>query len=84
MTDDAWAVGAPSLPVIATHSPQPPSAVRVMVNALGWIGRAGGPWRVRPTNFTPWEAVAQQPPRSVDGGYFDAIGKNERSILRAG
>ena len=54
-------------------SPQRPSAGRVMVNALGWIGRAGAPWRVRSPDFPSWEAVSQQPPRRVDGGWFNPI-----------
>ena len=43
-TDDAEDVGAPSLPVIATQSPQRQDAVRVLVNPLGWIVRTGAPW----------------------------------------
>ena len=73
-TDDASAIAAPSLPVIATQSPQRPSAGRVMVNPLGGIGRAGAPRHLRPTDFPPREAVAQQPQRWVDGGWLGTIG----------
>ena len=70
IADVAWAVGAPSLPVIATQSLQPPSDGHMLFNALDGIGRPGTPGRLRPTDFPPWEAVAQQPQRWVDGGWF--------------
>ena len=67
----------------ATQSPQRPSAVRVLVNALGWIVRTGAPWRLRPTDFSPWEALSeQQAPRWVHGGWFDAISNEWRSRVR--
>ena len=80
-SDGAWALDAPSLPVIATQLPQRPDAVRMMRNALGWIGRAGAPLRVRPTDFPHWEALSQRAQRWGHGGCFDAIGTDWRSIL---
>ena len=74
ITDDAWAVGAPYLTVIATQSPQRHYDLRVMFNALRWFVRAGAPWRVLPTDFPPWEAVYQQTQRWVHAGCVDAIG----------
>ena len=63
ITDDAWAVGAPSLPVIAPQSLQRPSAVRVMVTAFGSIGRGGASWRLFSRDFPPVEAVSPQSQR---------------------
>ena len=72
--EEESAVGAPYLTVIATQAPQRQYDLRVMLNALGWIVRAGAPWRVLPTDFPPWEAVYQQTQRWVHAGCFDAIG----------
>ena len=74
ITDDAWAVVAPYLTVIATQSPQRQYDLRVMFNALRWIIRAGAPWRLLPNDFPPWEAVYQQTQRWLHGGCVEAIG----------
>ena len=73
ITEDAWAVGAPYLTVIASQAPQRQYDLRVMFNTLRWIVRAGAPWRVLPTDFPPWEAVYQQTQRWVHAGCVDAI-----------
>ncbi len=63
--------------------PQRHHVLRALFNALRWLGRAGAPWRLLPTNFPPWPAVYQQTQRWSKAGCFEAIVSDPRSILWA-
>ena len=53
-----------------------------MCNALCWIVRAGSPWRLLPTNFSPWAAVHQQTQRGIAAGVFEEMAHDLRALLR--
>jgi transposase len=59
-----------------THS------LREVFNAWRWIVRAGAPWRMRPNDLPPGEAVYHQPQRWLTAGVVEAIGHDVRTLLR--
>jgi transposase len=41
-------------------TPQRDHPLHEIFNGLGWIARAGAPWRMMPNGLPPWGAVSQQ------------------------
>jgi transposase len=56
--------------------------LRAVFNALRYIVRAGGAWRLLPTNCPPWWVVYQQAQRWLAAGTFEAMVHDLRGILR--
>jgi transposase len=82
VSDDEWSFAAPYLTLMTEQAPQRRHELRAMFNALRWIARAGGPWRLLPHEFPPWQAVYQQTRRWLQAGCFEAMVNDLRSILR--
>jgi transposase len=82
VTDDEWAFVSPYLTLMTEDAPQRIHNLREVFNGLGWLVRAGAPWRMMPNDLPPWEAVYQQTLRWLKAGVFAAIVHDLRMLLR--
>ena len=57
LTDDEWERVRPLLPPVAKRGRRPKVDMREMLNAVRYMARSGGGWRMLPTNFGPWQTV---------------------------
>ena len=64
------------------EAPQRVHPLRTIFNALRWLVRAGAPWRMKPNDLPPWEAVYQQTQRWLRAGVFEAMVRDLRMFLR--
>ena len=80
--DDEWAFVAPYLTLMRPDAPQRDYPLREVFNALRWIVRAGSPWRLLPTNFSPWPAVYQQTQRWIAARVFETLVDDLRETVR--
>ena len=82
VTDAEWALAAPSLTLMAEDAPQREYGLREVLNALRWLVKTGGQWRMMPHDFPPWAAVYQQARRWVAAGCFEALAHDLREAAR--
>lgn len=61
---------APYLTFMDLNTPKREHDFREVFNALRWLVRPGAPWRRRPNDLPPWEAVSQQSRRRLDAGFL--------------
>ena len=57
LTDEEWAIIKPFLPVAAKRGRHVETDLREVLNALGYMARTGGGWRMLPNDFPPWQTV---------------------------
>lgn len=57
LTDAEWERVRPFLPPVAKRGRKPTADMREMLNAIRYMARSGGGWRMLPTNFGPWQTV---------------------------
>ena len=57
VTDDEWEFAAPYLTLMTEDAPQRAYGLREVLNALRWLVKTGGQWRMMPHDFPPWAAV---------------------------
>src|SRR5687768_1150029 len=57
LTDEEWKRIAPLLPKPAKKGRKPEVDLREVVNALRYLARSGGGWRMLPKDFPPWQTV---------------------------
>lgn len=57
LTDAEWMTLTPLLPKPATRSRRPGVEIREIVNAIRYMTRSGGGWRMLPKGFPPWQTV---------------------------
>jgi transposase len=57
LTDAEWEQVKPFLPPPAGHGRPPKADMREMLNALRYMARSGGGWRMLPVHFGPWQTV---------------------------
>ena len=57
LTDAEWMTLAPFLPTPAKRGRRPGVAMREIVNAIRYMTRSGGGWRMLPKDFPPWQTV---------------------------
>ena len=57
LTDPEWLLIQPLLPAVARRGRKPKVNMREMLNAIRYMARSGGGWRMLPTNFGPWQTV---------------------------
>ena len=57
LTDEEWARLAPLLPEPAKRGRRPEVDLREVLNAIRYMTRAGGGWRMLPKDFPPWQTV---------------------------
>ena len=57
LTDVEWERVRPLLPPVSERGRKPKVDMREMLNAVRYMARSGGGWRMLPTNFGPWQTV---------------------------
>ena len=57
LTDEEWAQIAPLLPPPAKRGRKPEVDLRAVLNAIRYMTRTGGGWRMLPKDFPPWQTV---------------------------
>ena len=57
LTDEEWARIAPLLPKPAPRGRKPGVDLREVLNAIRYMTRTGGGWRMLPKDFPPWQMV---------------------------
>lgn len=57
LTDEEWALIQPFLPKAARRGRKPRTDLREVLNALRYLARSGGGWRMLPHDFPPWQTV---------------------------
>src|SRR5512139_1774966 len=82
VSDDDWAFVAPYLTRMTEPAPHRKHSLRESFHGLRWRVRAGAPWRRRPHDLPPWEAVYQQTQRWLQAAGVEAIGQELRAVLR--
>jgi transposase len=82
VSDDAWAVVAPSVPLMTAEAPQRDQSVRAVFHDLRWMVRAGAVWRLMPHDVPPWHTVYQPRHRWLKAGVFATMGHELRTVLR--
>ena len=57
LTDEEWGRIAPLLPRPAKKGRKPAVDLREVLNAIRYMARSGGGWRMLPNDFPPWQTV---------------------------
>ncbi|MGJ0621060.1 MAG: IS5 family transposase [Methylocystis sp.] len=57
LTDEEWVRLAPFLPTPAKRGRKPEVDLREVLNAIRYMTRSGGGWRMLPKDFPPWQTV---------------------------
>ncbi len=60
LTDEQWDRRAPLWPPQKPRTGRPAKDPRTVVEAIGWLGRSGAPWRDVPAEYGPWQTVASR------------------------
>jgi putative transposase len=57
LTNEEWALIAPFLPPAAARGRKPETDRRDVLDALRYLARTGGGWRMLPNDFPPWQTI---------------------------
>ena len=57
LTDEEWSRMVPFMPRASNRGRKPATDLREVLNALRYIARSGGGWRMLPKDFPPWQTV---------------------------
>src|ERR1700677_3032860 len=57
LTDEEWARSQAFLPGLARGGRPGETDLREVLNAIGYLARSGGGWRMLPKDFPPWPTV---------------------------
>lgn len=57
LTDEEWAIVHPFPPPPPRRGRKPATDLREVLNALRYLARTGGGWRMLPKDFPPWQTV---------------------------
>src|SRR6476620_6653676 len=57
LTNEEWDRIAPLLPKVARRGRRPSVDLREIWNAIRYMARSGGGWRMLPQDFPPWQTV---------------------------
>ncbi|MER9428770.1 IS5 family transposase [Mesorhizobium sp. M0408] len=57
LTDEEWAIVRSFLPAPPKRGRKPSTHLREVLNALRYLARSGGGWRMLPKDFPPWQTV---------------------------
>jgi transposase len=82
VSDEEWKLIRPYLELLPEASCQRRHALREVFNALRYVVRSGGQWRMLPHDFPPWAAVYQQTRRWLNAEVFDTLSDDLRELLR--
>lgn len=84
VSDEEWAFCVRYLTLMTEHAPQRVYPLREIFNALRYLVKMGGVWRMLPHDLPPWRMVYQQTQRWIKAGCFAAMAHDLRAILRLG
>lgn len=73
MTDEEWAIFAPSLTTPSLRGGRPAKNHRHRLDGILWICRTGAPWRDLPAVFGKWNSVWKQFRRWCESGVWDLL-----------
>jgi transposase len=82
VSDEEWSFCVNYLTLMKESAPQREYPLRAVFNALRYLVRVGGAWRMLPNDLPPWRAVHQQTQRWIKAGAFEAMAHDLRAILR--
>jgi transposase len=82
VSDEEWGFCVSYLTLMDEAAPQRVYPLREIFNALRYLVRVGGVWRMMPHDLPPWNVVYQQTQRWIKAGCFEAIAHDLRAILR--
>ena len=57
LTDEEWLFIEPFLPPVPKRGRKPTTDLRDVLDALRYLARTGGGWRMLPNDFPPWQTV---------------------------
>jgi transposase len=57
LTDEEWLFIQPFLPAVPRRGRKPKTDLREVLDALRYLARTGGGWRMLPNDFPPWQTV---------------------------
>ena len=57
LTDEGWQRIEPLLPKVPRRGRKPKADLRKVLNAILYMARSGGGWRMLPIHFGPWQTV---------------------------
>ena len=80
--DEEWNFCVSYLTLMGEEAPQRVYALREIFNALRYLVKMGGVWRMMPHDLPPWHVVYQQTRRWIKAGCFEAMAHDLRAILR--
>lgn len=81
LTDKQWEVLQPLLPAPKKRG-RPPTDQRKIINALLYMARAGGAWRLLPKDFGPWQTVCGYFQRWRKNGLWALLNETLRTFVR--
>jgi len=86
LTDAQWAIRDPHVPPPKPGGRPPKHPRRELVDAMLYILRSGGAWRLLPHEFPPWQTVYHYFRQWRDDGSWERINTalRERVRIRAG
>lgn len=82
VSDEEWAFCVRYLTLMSEAAPQRLYPLREIFNALRYIVKMGGVWRMMPHDLPPWAVVYQQTQRWIKAGCFEAMAHDLRAIIR--
>lgn len=82
VSDAEWSFCVNYLTLMSERAPQREYPLRQVFNALRYLIRVGGAWRMLPNDLPPWKVVYQQTQRWINAGCFEAMAHDLRVILR--
>jgi transposase len=80
--DEEWNFSVNYLTLMTEEAPQREHTLREVFNALRYLVRTGGAWRMLPHDLPPWSAVYQQTQRWIKASCFEDMAHDLRAILR--
>lgn len=82
VSDEEWSFCVRYLTLMNERAPQREYSLRQVFNALRYLIRVGGAWRMLPNDLPPWHVVYQQTQRWIKAGCFEVMAHDLRAILR--
>src|SRR6185503_8022275 len=82
VSDEEWNFCVSYLTLMKEDAPQREHSLRAVFNALRYLVRVGGAWRMLPNDLPPWKVVHQQTQRWIKAGCFEAMAHDLRAVLR--
>jgi transposase len=82
VSDEEWSFCVNYVRLMVEEAPQRDYPLREVFNALRYLVRTGGAWRMLPHDLPPWSVVYQQTQRWIKAECFEDMAHDLRAILR--